>query len=86
VFSILDPARRREVSDPVEKTDRLGAVSKPHLRTHISKYPNSLFYEADKAACDFAASIAAAYRMTRKITSLDRKYKIPGLNHLLKHK
>jgi hypothetical protein len=85
MFSILDAARR-EALDPVEETDRLGAVSKPRLWTHISKYLNLLFYEADKAARDFAVSIAGTYRMTKKITILGRKYKIPGLDHLLKHK
>jgi hypothetical protein len=38
-------------------------------------------YDGDKAACDFAASIAS----TRKTTILDRKYEIPGLDRLLKH-
>jgi hypothetical protein len=43
--------------------------------------------EADKAACDFAASTALAYRLsTRKITIIDRKYKILGPDRLLKHK
>jgi hypothetical protein len=53
----------------------------------MSKCPNSLFNEADKAACNFATSIALAYRLlTRKTTILDQKYEIPGLDHLLKHK
>jgi hypothetical protein len=43
--------------------------------------------EADKSARDFAPSIASAYRIsTRKTTILDRKYEIPGLDRLLKHK
>jgi hypothetical protein len=43
--------------------------------------------EADKAARDFAATIASAYKLsTKKITKLDQKYEIPGLDRLLKHK
>jgi hypothetical protein len=42
---------------------------------------------ADKAACNFAASMASAYRLsTRKITSLDQKSELPSLDHLLRHK
>jgi hypothetical protein len=53
---------------------------------HIS--PNSQIHssnEADKTAHDFAASIALAYRLsTRKTTILDWKYEIPDLYRLLR--
>jgi hypothetical protein len=43
--------------------------------------------DADKAACDFAASIASAYRLsTRKITISDRNCDMPGIDRLLEHK
>jgi hypothetical protein len=43
--------------------------------------------EADKAACNFAASIAPVNRTsTRKTINLYRKYEIPGLDRSLKHK
>jgi hypothetical protein len=36
---------------------------------------------------DFAAPIASAYRIsTKRTTILDKKYEIPGLDHLLEHK
>jgi hypothetical protein len=52
----------------------------PNIQIHSST-------EADKAAHDFAAPIALAYRLsTRKTTILDWKYEKPGLDQLLKHK
>jgi hypothetical protein len=43
--------------------------------------------EADKAARDFTATIASAYRQsTNKVTLSDINNDIPGLNRLLKHK
>jgi hypothetical protein len=54
--------------------------SSPNIRSHP-------YTEADKAARDFAAFIALAYRLSaRKTRILDRKYEIPGLNLLLKQK
>jgi hypothetical protein len=46
------------------------------------------FYnEAVERARDFAASIASAYGLpTRKTTILEQEYEIPDLDHLLKHK
>jgi hypothetical protein len=87
MFSILDPVRTREASDPVEKlTDWellqsfASELISPNIQIHSSN-------EADKAARDFAASIASAYRLStrKKTTVLDRKYEIPRLDHLLKH-
>jgi hypothetical protein len=43
--------------------------------------------EADKAARNFTASIASAYRLaTSKVTLSDINNDIPGLDRLLKHK
>jgi hypothetical protein len=42
--------------------------------------------EADKAACDFTASISSVYRLsTSKDTSSDLKTDLPGLDQLLKY-
>jgi hypothetical protein len=42
--------------------------------------------EADKAARDFTASIASAYRLsTYKVTLSDINNDLTGLDHLLKH-
>jgi hypothetical protein len=87
MFSILDPVRMREALDPAEKlTDwelfqsLASELVSPNIQIHSSN-------EANKAACDSAASIASAYRIsTRKTSILDRKYEIPQLDHLLKHK
>jgi hypothetical protein len=87
MFSILDPVRTREALDPVEKlTDwelfqsLASELISPNIQIHSSD-------EADKAAHGFAVSIAAAYRLsTRKTTILGRKYEIPGLDRLLKHR
>jgi hypothetical protein len=43
--------------------------------------------EADKAACNFTASTASAYRLaTSKVTLSDINNDVPGLDRLLKHK
>jgi hypothetical protein len=43
--------------------------------------------EADKAACNFTASIASAYRLaTSKVTLSDTNNDIPGLDRPVKHK
>lgn len=66
------------------KDDRLGTVSKPHPWTHIQIHPSN---EADKEAHSFAVSVALAYRLsTRRTTVLARKYKLPILDRLLKYK
>jgi hypothetical protein len=53
-----------------------------HLRSKINSG-----IEADKAASDFTASIASAYRLsTSKITLLDINNELPGLDQLLKYK
>jgi hypothetical protein len=43
--------------------------------------------ETDKAACNFAASIASAYRLSTKTTTISDHSRSPsGLNGLLEHK
>jgi hypothetical protein len=87
MFSILGPVRMTEALDPVEKfpdwewfQSSASELIPPSIKIHTSN-------EADKAARNFAASIASAYRLSnRKTTILDQKYEIPGLDHLLTHK
>jgi hypothetical protein len=87
MFSILDPVRAREALDPVENLTDLelfqslaSELRTPYIQIHSSNV-------AEKAARDFAVSIALAYRLlTRKTTISDRKCEIPGLGRLLKHK
>jgi hypothetical protein len=87
IFSTLGPVRTRTILDPVENlTDwelfqsfALELIS-PDIKIHSSN-------EADEAARDFAASVASAYRLsTRTTTILDSKFAMPRLDHLLKHK
>jgi hypothetical protein len=69
------------------KADRLGDVlscASELISPSIQIYSSN---GADKASHDFASSIATAYRLlTRKTTLSDWKYKIPDIRHLLKHK
>jgi hypothetical protein len=69
MFSILDHVKAREVSDPVEKfTDweRFQSLASDLVSLKIQINSST---DADKAARDFAAPIASAYRLsTRKIT------------------
>jgi hypothetical protein len=81
MFSIMGPVSTREALDPLEKVSGSSFKSSP-LNSYIEIYSSN---EADKAARDFAASIASAYRpSTRKIIILDRKYEISLLDRLLK--
>jgi hypothetical protein len=58
----------------------------PNCAATVIRYPNLLSNEVNKAARDFAASAASAYRLsTRRTIISHRKYEIRGLNHLLKH-
>jgi hypothetical protein len=87
MFSILDPVRMREALDSVETLtdcEMFQSLASELISTNIQIRSSN---EADKAACDFTVSIASAYRIsTRKQHLFDRKYEIPGLVHLLKHK
>jgi hypothetical protein len=83
VFSILGPVRAKETFDPVENfTDweRFQSFASELISTNIQIHCSE---QADKAARNFAASIALA---CRKITLLDQKYELLGLYHLLELK
>jgi hypothetical protein len=76
MFSILDPVRTREASVPVEKLtdwELLQSLVSELVTLNIQIYSSNKAY---KAARDFAASIASAYRLsTRKLLNSTRNMK-----------
>jgi hypothetical protein len=69
------------------KNHRLGTVSKLASELIALKIEIKSGIEADKAALDFTASIASAYRLsTSNITLLDLNNDLSGVDWLLKHK
>jgi hypothetical protein len=87
IFHILDHTKSRNFSNPIEKFthwDRFECLASELISPKI-KIKSGV--EANKAARDFSASIASAYRLsTSKITLLDLNNDLPGLDRLLKHK
>jgi hypothetical protein len=87
IFHLLDHIRSRNLLDLVdrftdwERFQRLASeLISPKIQINSEE-------EAYKAARDFTAFIASAYRIaTSKITLLDINKDIPGLEYLLKHK
>jgi hypothetical protein len=86
-FCILDHVKAREILDPVEKfTDweRFQSLASALVSPRIGI--NSCT-EVDKAARDFSASIASAYRLSTKTTTISDRNRCPScLDRLLKHK
>jgi hypothetical protein len=78
-FNILDHVKIRNLSEPIEKFtdwDRLQSLASELISPRIEI--NSRV-EAVKAACDFTASIASAYRLaTIKVTLSDINNDIAG--------
>jgi hypothetical protein len=87
VFHILDHVKIRNLSEPIEKFtdwDRFQSLASELISPQI-KIKSGV--EADKAACDFKASVASAYGLsTSKVTLSDINNDLPGLDRLLKHK
>jgi hypothetical protein len=87
VFHILDHVTTRNLSDSVENftdLDRFQSLASDLVSPRIQINSG---VEADKAARDFTASIASAYRLaTSKVTLSDMNTDLPGLDRLLKHK
>jgi hypothetical protein len=87
MFCILDHIKASEILDPVEKfTDweRFQSLAYDLVspRVEINSY-----IEADKAARDFTVSIASAYMLSTKTTTIsDRNRGSSSLGRLLKHK
>jgi hypothetical protein len=87
IFHILDHVKIRNLSDPIEKFtdwDRFQSLASELISPKIDVKSG---VEADKAARDFSASIASAYRLsTCKTTLLDLNNDLSGLVRLLRHK
>jgi hypothetical protein len=87
IFHILDHVKIRNLSEPIEKFtnwDRFYYLASELLSPRV-KIKSGV--EADKAASDFAASVASAYRLsTCKVTLSDINNDLPGLDHLLELK
>jgi hypothetical protein len=87
IFHILDYVKIRNLSDPIEKFtdwDRFQSLASELISPKIEITTG---VEADKAARDFSASVASAYRLlTSKITLSDLNNDLPGLDRLLRQK
>jgi hypothetical protein len=74
MFSILDPVRMREALDPVQKLtdwELFQSLASELISPNIQILSSN---EPDNAAHDLAASIALAYRISsRETTILDQK-------------
>jgi hypothetical protein len=83
----LDHVKIRNVSKPIEiftDWDRFQSLASELI---LPRMEINSGVESDKAARNFAASIASAYRLaTNKVTLLDINNYIPGLDRLLKNK
>jgi hypothetical protein len=87
VFHILYHVTTKILSDPLEKcTDweqfqiLVSNLVSPRIEINAG-------VEADKAALEFTASIASAYRLsTSKVKLAELNSDVPGLDRLLKHK
>jgi hypothetical protein len=87
VFHILDHVKIRNLSEPIEKFtdwDRFQSLASELISPQVQINSG---VEADKAARDFTASVASAFRLsTSKVTLSDINNDLPGLDRLLKHK
>jgi hypothetical protein len=87
VSYLLDHVRTRNISDPVDKFidwERFHSLA-PELISPRIQFGSG--EEADKAACNFTASVASVYRLsTRKITRSYLNKDLPGVKSLLKHR
>jgi hypothetical protein len=87
VFHILDHVKIRNPLEPVEKFTDWERFQSLDFELISPKIEVNSGVETDKAAHDFTASIASAYRLsTSKITVFDINNDLPGLDRLLYHK
>ncbi|PNF15438.1 hypothetical protein B7P43_G18173, partial [Cryptotermes secundus] len=78
VFHILDHVKIRKLSEPIEKFRDWERFQSLASELISPKLENNSGVEGDKTACDFAASIASAYRLsTSKITLSDINNDLP---------
>jgi hypothetical protein len=86
VFHILDHAKIRNLSEPIEKFTDWDWFQSLDSELISPKIEIKSGVEADKALRDFIASIASAYGLyTSKVTLSNINNNLPGLHHLLKH-
>jgi hypothetical protein len=87
IFHILDNAKIKNIWEPIEKFtdwDRFQSLASKIISPRIEINSG---VDADKAARNFTASIASAYRLaTSKVTFSDINKDIPGLDRLRKNK
>jgi hypothetical protein len=87
LFHILDHVRAKDVSHQVEEITDWERFQSPASELISPTSQNNSSKEVDKAARDFIASIASAYRLpTSKQTLSDLNKDLPGLDRLLKRK
>jgi len=87
IFHILDHVRTRDPSAQVEKFTDWGRFQSLASDLISPKLKITSEADADKAARNFTASIASAYKLsTHKTTLYDLNNKLPGLDRLLREK
>ncbi|PNF42024.1 hypothetical protein B7P43_G12302 [Cryptotermes secundus] len=87
IFNILDHVKIRKLSEPIGKFTDWERFQSLASELISPKLEINSGVEADKAARDFAASIATAYKLsTSKITLSDINNELPGLDLLRKYK
>jgi hypothetical protein len=86
MFCILDHVKARDILDPIKKftdSERIQGLASVLVSPRVEI--NSCI-EADKAARDYTASIASAYRLSTKTTISYYSRSPSGLERLLGHK
>jgi hypothetical protein len=87
VFHIRDHVKIRKLSEPIEKFTDWDRFQNLAFELISPKIEIKSGTEADKAARDFTASIASAYKLSKSnVTLPDINNDFPGLDRLLKHK
>jgi hypothetical protein len=83
IFHILDHIKIRHLSEPIEKFTDWDQFQSLALELIPPRIKIKMGVEADKAVCNFTASVALAYRLsTSKVTLLDINNCLPGLDRL----
>jgi hypothetical protein len=85
-FHILHHVRTKILSEPLKEATDWEQIQSIASNLILARIEIKLGVEADKAAHDFTASIASAYRLsTSKITLSELNSNLPGLRQLLKY-
>jgi hypothetical protein len=83
MFHILDHVRTKQISKPLERFTDWEQFQSLASNLISPRVEINSGIEADKVACDFAACIASAYRLsTSKITLSELNNDLPGLDRL----